>query len=131
MKEEDIFEDRFWGNEFDWFSLDQDGNIAIFVSAGYGHVPIEVRKNHQAYDLITEKFCLPRLGTKNVWNDYTWYGLYVFDWQIYAGPYLKVAVPSFYQFMPAKLRKQILAIDGLPVLNVKFKKVNSITIASN
>lgn len=128
MEQQETFDDRFWGFEFDWFALDKDGRIALLSSGGYGNVPIEAQKNYQVYDSIVETFQLPNYGNPEVWRDYTKYGLYVFDWHHYEGPYQKVATPYFYQTIPATLRDRILEIKGLLQLDVSFKAADSITI---
>ena len=42
------------GREFDWFALDCNGDIAVFISAGSGVVPDEVARNYKAFDDATE-----------------------------------------------------------------------------
>ncbi len=42
-----IKEKIFDGEEFDWFAMDIDGNLAIFSTAGKGFIPKEVRKKYK------------------------------------------------------------------------------------
>ncbi|UPL47635.1 hypothetical protein [Hymenobacter sublimis] len=127
--EESGYGEHFDGMDFDWFAVDTSGEIGLFASSGYGEIPLEVRRNFQAYDTITSGFILPRLGTSAVWKDYAWYGLFVYDWLHYSGPYIKQAEPVILSSrIHADLRKRILAIPGLPHLNVLFSTAREVVI---
>jgi len=82
------------GIEFDWFSLDSEGNIALFATAGEGFYSDSVANNHIQHTAISENILTPHLGTANIWEDYAAIGLYVFDWALPGGPYKKVASPK-------------------------------------
>jgi hypothetical protein len=48
------------------------------------------------------------MGTPDVWKDFSNQGLFVFDWKLYDGPYLKVQEPT--GRIPDDLRFKILAV---------------------
>ncbi len=54
-------------------------------------------------------------------------GLFVFDWKLYDGPYLKVQEPT--DRIPDDLRFKILAVKDLPRIDMSFKK--EVTIEEN
>ncbi|RPD47649.1 hypothetical protein DNI29_09360 [Hymenobacter sediminis] len=117
---------RFSGVEFDWFAVDRAGAIGLFSTGGYGDIPIEVVRYYRFYDLITSRLQLPNLGTMAVWKDFAQYGFYVFDWQLYEGPYLKIEPPL--ATLQEELRNQIMAIPNLPFLSVSFEMIGKVEI---
>lgn len=127
MQHQQTFNERYQGFEFDWFALDTDGNIALLASGGLGKVPTAVQQHYQAYDLITQEFVLPHLGSLEVWQDYASYGFYVFDWVPYQGPYQRVAIP--HQSLAVDLYERIWQIQGLPRFDISFKEVSSFNIS--
>ncbi len=109
------------GREFDWFALDSDGNIALFATAGEGFIPAEVVNNIAMHDAISKFLPTPHWGSIQVWDDYAAKGLFVFDWNLPGGPYLKQAVPTAQ--MAEDLRVKIIAIKSIPFLKGTFESI--------
>lgn len=114
------------GREFDWFAIDNNGEIAMFSSAGYGLIPDSVIEHFHDYDDVALTFETPNFGTTAIWDDYAKYGIYVFDWKIYDGPYVRVAKPS--KVITVELKNTIMSIKGLPRLNVEFSKLDELFV---
>lgn len=120
------FDQRFPGFEFDWFAADIKGNLGLFSSAGFGPVPSSVQAHFQDHDRMTSHIELPNWNSPEIWKDYAWMGLYVFDWQHWQGPYLKMGQP--FAEMDAAFKQQILEIPNLIIFNVAFEQVKSMDI---
>ena len=114
--------DELEGREFDWFAVDENGEIAVFSTAGNGTVPESVKENYKAHDSISEKFEYPNWGSDNVWKDFANYGLFVFDWRLNNGPYVKKSAPN--GKIDSELKSKILKISGIPKLQMDFSKVD-------
>ena len=112
--------EELYGFEFDWFAIDKNNNIAFISSAGYGNIPDVVIQHREDYDNIVGSFSTPHYGTMQIWDDYASYGLFVYDWEIYDGPYLKMKEPN--EEMSEELRKKIMNIPSIPILSVDFLK---------
>lgn len=82
------------GGEFDWFARDKNGNFALFATAGGGFVPDKALSLAVTFESISNSIDAPNWGAFNVWNDYADLGLYVFDWQLPEGPYVRVHSPT-------------------------------------
>ena len=108
----DLYTEEIEGREFDWFSIDMDGNIALLATAGKGFLPYSVLMNFRLHDFISEKLDAPHWGSPEVWNDYADLGLYVFDWQLHDGPYVLQRKPT--QQIDIQLKEQIIAIVDIP-----------------
>jgi len=115
-----------YGLEFDWFALDNNNNIALISSAGFGDIPNAVIQNYEAYNNISEMFSTPHIGTTQIWDDYANYGLFVYDWNNYNGHYEKVKNPQ--QKISKKLKTRILNIPDITKLSVDFLKSTVIKI---
>jgi hypothetical protein len=118
------FNERFPGLEFDWFAADTEGNIALFSTAGFGPVPVEVQSHFQDYDRVAAHIDWRVL---EIWQECAKHGLFVFDWQHWKGPYLKMEQPL--GEMEAAFKQQILQIPNLIVFDVIFDEVESIEVA--
>jgi hypothetical protein len=118
--------DAFEGYEFDWFAQDASGALALFSTAGWGEIPVEVIRHAEAHRTVTVNIAQPSIGTTNVWQDYAQVGLYVFDWQHWVGPYAKEVSPALP--IAASLRNAVLGIPELPQLPLLFSEVASVRI---
>lgn len=117
------FDKRFPGLEFDWFALDAEANIGMFSTAGSGPVPANVRPHFRAHDQASHHFDLYQL------EECGRYGLIVFDWQHWEGPYLKMQQPL--SAVDIAFKQHILQIPDLPVFDVVFASVESIAVAED
>jgi len=116
----------FEGYEFDWFAQDATGSLALFSTAGWGEIPVEVIRHAEAHRAVAATIAQPSRGTSAVWQDYAQVGLYVFDWQHWVGPYAKEVSPA--QPIAASLREEVLGIPELPQLPLVFSEVASVRI---
>ncbi|WP_156804635.1 hypothetical protein [Gallaecimonas xiamenensis] len=119
-----IYEEEIEGREFDWYAIDDSGNIALFSTAGEGSIPKLVIENYKHHDEISDSIDAPNWGSPEVWGDYAKLGFFVFDWDLPGGPYLRECSPT--NTMNEELKKKILSINSLPVLDVNFSKVEKI-----
>jgi hypothetical protein len=114
------------GIEFDWFAIDQSGNVALFATAGAGFVPPYVFANREHYEEISEGIEASHWGSKEVWNDYATLGLYVYDWKLPNGPYRQERKPS--RELDAVLKARIENLPSLPQLSVAFSDSREISV---
>jgi hypothetical protein len=112
------------GFEFDWFAVDNDGNVALFAAAGEGFFPDCVAEHHKDHSFLSNSFPCPRAGTPEVWNDYAALGLFVFDWALPGGPYEKRVSPT--RNASGELRKEVLAMPELPRFDGSFSAVSKV-----
>ena len=70
----------FAGTEFDWFAVDQDGNFALFATAGKGPVPDQVLHSPEPHDELAKSIAVVGWGSSEVWSSYARVGLFVYDW---------------------------------------------------
>ena len=112
----DIYE-----REFDWYALDEEGNIALFATGGSGQAPKAVIENYAEHDNISGIIEQPSWGSTSVWQDYAKLGFYVFDTDMNGGPFVKMAEPLIE--MDKELRSGILKIQNLPKFEVNFKSI--------
>ena len=119
-----IYEEEIVGGEFDWFAMDLDGDIAIMSTAGEGSVPEEAVESYQKHNEVSESIETPNWGSSEVWSDYAALGLFVFDWQLPGGPYLRERSPE--NGLEEDLKNKILAIGTLPQLPIKFRSTKQI-----
>jgi len=114
------------GREFDWYAMDENGAAAVFSTAGSGTVPQSVIDNYEAHDLITEKLETPNWGSELVWDDLANYGLFVFDWELNNGPYIKKSKPK--KDITPDLKEKISNIVGIPSLKMAFNEIDEASI---
>ena len=112
------------GREFDWFALDCEGNLALFATAGEGFIPAEVAGCVRMHDAVSESLPAPHTGTAQVWSDYAAQGLFVFDWDLPSGPYVRRAVPT--KPLDGGLRERIMAIQNIPSLRASFAGITEL-----
>ena len=117
---------RFFGLEFDWFAIDEEGSLGLFSTGGYGEIPVDVLNHSDCHKDAASSIPLPHWGTKMVWEDFAQSGLYVFDWQPHQGPYMKVAVPIM--SMNIALQQQVFQIPNIPRLKISFRVANQVKI---
>lgn len=132
MIKRDIFD-----GEFDWFAIDQEGQIAHFSSAGYGVIPTLVRDNvdqqlklNEYFTKMVEKVTTANLirgkGKRDDWLNMAQRGLYSYDFKHWDGPYILIAKPD----VPINIR--ILPDEIYTLLrevcfcNVDFRELESI-----
>lgn len=117
------FDERFPGLEFDWFALDAEGCIGLFSSAGFGPVPASVQLHFQEHDRAASHVDWRVLEMEQACAEM---GLFLFDWQHWKRPYLKLAQPT--SEMNGTFRNQILQIPELIVFAMSFAIVKSIEV---
>lgn len=117
------FDERFPGLEFNWFALDAQGQMGLFSSAGFGPVPASVQLHFQAHDQAAFQLDWSVLKMEQVGTEL---GLFLFDWQHWKGPYLKLAQPV--GEMNAAFKQQILQIPELIIFPMSFTAVESIQV---
>jgi hypothetical protein len=112
--------------EFDWFAVDALGAIGLFSTGGWGEIPVEVARHAQQHQALAARLALPNWGSLAVWNDFARYGLYVFDWQPYQGPYLQVARPLAEP--DSDVRNTIFQVHDLLRLSTSFQATPHVSI---
>ncbi len=60
----------FYGYEFDWYAVDQEGQIGVFSTAGFGPIPQAVQLHYQDHLDISDQIHQPSMGTPDVWKDF-------------------------------------------------------------
>jgi hypothetical protein len=108
----------FEGLDFEWFAIDREGRLALFVTAGEGFVPQSVASASDAISALSGTIETPHISTRQVWTDYGAVGLFVYDWVIPNGPYGLVQAPS--EPIAAGLQQAILALPVVPKFDVQF-----------
>lgn len=112
------------GLEFDWFAVDSEGNLALFATAGEGFIPYFVGEHHAKHSSVSASLSAPQAGTREVWNDYAALGLFVFDWALPGGPYVKQASAACKPSLT--LKSQVLAVPHLPHFNGSFSAASKV-----
>jgi hypothetical protein len=80
------------GMEFDWFAYDDELNVAIFSTAGYGTIPKKIKADLDTH--IDFADTIPCKFTGN-WNTYTKKaGVFVYDWDDKSQQYIQVGSPN-------------------------------------
>lgn len=129
-----------WGIEFDWLAIDTLGSVALLSSAGYGAVPpIVIQHADRVDDAIDTVNRLRAIGAAtdiigpqsggdySDWHQAAARGLYAYDWNLWHGPYQRLASPT-----------KPISIDELPPsaksaarlvkISAAFSAASSITI---
>ena len=117
------FPDR-QGTDFDWFGVDDAGQIAVFATAGCGPVPAQVRAEAELHDAVGDQIALAGWGTSAVWDSYAKVGLFAYDWDDQRHCYLRVAQPT--QPVSEGLSVRLTA-RALPHFSLSFRSSSSIT----
>lgn len=106
------------GTEFDWFALDDAGEVAVFATAGFGPVPAQVRTASEVHDAMGDRIAVTGWGTPTVWDSYASVGLFAYDWDDESRCYSRVGQPS------RPINKDLsapLAEMALPRLSLSFR----------
>lgn len=95
-----------WGIEFDWLGVDRRGYVAVFTTAGYGAVPVDVNQHAADVDAALEQASglhvtgsasdlvpSPADGDYSDWHAYSGKGVYAYDWRLWHGPYQRSLSP--------------------------------------
>ena len=114
------------GREFDWLAIDIDGKYGLFSSAGSGVIPMNVIEDYNNHDNITEQMTLPNNGYEKVWDDFSSYGFYVYDWELNNGPYIRKSKPN--SEIPKKISADLSKLRSLIKLDFSFEDVKEIII---
>ena len=112
------------GGEFDWFAKDEDGNFALFATAGEGFVPDKALSLADTFESISDSIDAPNWGASNIWNDYANLGLYVFDWRLPGGPYIRVRCPTGSE--SGAVLDRLTGIDTMPKFDGVFENTASV-----
>jgi hypothetical protein len=105
-----------FGFEFDWLAVDRRGHLALMISEGYGPVPLAVLDHPDEVDAAVDALAgaLPVLRDASPPANAPWMaasceaqarGLYVYEWDLYDGPYERLLVPGV-----------AVTVDALPPL---------------
>ena len=121
-----IYEEELAGGEFDWFAIDTNGDLAIFATAGEGTIPNNVISHYIEHSQISESLETPNWGSTEIWNDYAKLGLFVFDWNLPGGPYLREKTPI--GKVPNELKEKIMMISSLEKLEISFSKMEQVEL---
>ncbi len=89
----EVFSER-QGTEFDWFALDETGEIAVLSTGGCGPVPIQVRSAADLHDMLGERIDVTGWGTSAVWASYSRVRMFAYDWNDSLRCYTRVAKPG-------------------------------------
>jgi hypothetical protein len=106
------------GLEFDWFAADQEGNFALFATAGTGPVPEHILDTLDQHNALGTCIPVSGWGTDDVWKSYARVGLFAYDWHDGVKAYLRVAEPS--QALDTQLSIE-LCTSVLPQLPLLFR----------
>ena len=96
--------DEIRGFEYDWLASDADGHVALFCTAGGGAVPDSFLRNDEAHfeaaasirssEPTTEiLFIVDEFTTVEDLSSLVMRGVYIYDADVFGGPYRRVAVP--------------------------------------
>jgi hypothetical protein len=115
------------GREFDWFAIDINNNFGVFSTAGSGPIPMNVIEDHLNHENISKVINLPNTGSLEIWEDFAKSGLYVYDWELHNGPYLKKANPS--SEISDDFKRKLLNLRSLVRIESSFTELNEISKA--
>jgi hypothetical protein len=120
------------GVEFDWLGVDLQGHVAVFTTAGFGPVPMQVDQHLDDVDAALDRVGqLPVIGSAgdigrrsadgdySDWNAYSAKGFYAYDWEDQGSRYQRLsspAVPISVSQLPAEIR----AVAQFAEFPVKF-----------
>ncbi len=118
----------FLGGEMDWFAVDDLGAIALFATAGKGFVPECVIEFRVMHETVSNSIEYPNWGTEAIWDDVAVLGLYVFDWNLPAGPYQLAASPT--SEIDSQIQLMVNRITDLPRCAGSFAAMAEVTDVS-
>lgn len=130
MYSEIVYEDYFWGVEYDWIAFDENNHVGLFSTAGFGFVPKAYCDNHALFEydyyeniLSMDPTCLAIqvngfesvVGIDSVpseWVITATRGIYAFDWchelkkyQLIAKPEIPLTIDSIDEYMKLFIEK--------------------------
>ena len=132
--------DPRWGDEFhpwsgiehDWLGVDLQGHVALFTTAGYGLVHMEVDRHladvGAALDQVGQ---LPVIASADVilrsayghysrWHSYSAKGFYSYDWQEWTGRYYRRLSSPPFPISASQLPAEIQAVAHFAEFPLKF-----------
>ncbi|WP_433013573.1 hypothetical protein [Kribbella sp. CA-294648] len=95
-----------WGLEWDFLAVDSAGHVAVLSSAGYGPIPELVLAAREVVGRADDAIeALPtftqavrdnpeREGNFSDWYSLSERGLFAYDWNLWHGPYKRIASPA-------------------------------------
>jgi len=124
------------GIEHDWLGVDVQGHVAVFTTAGWGAVPMELDQHLDDVDAALDRVRkLPEIGSAYIgprradvsysdWDAYSAKGFYAYDWQDpggqeTGGPYLRLSSPTV-PISVSQLPADIQALAHLAWFPLKF-----------
>jgi hypothetical protein len=116
-----------------WLGVDLQGHVAVFTTAGFGPVPMEIDQHLADVEAaVVQVEQLPVIGSANYTGqpasgcyipvDYSVRGFYVYDWEAYRtydGPYTQMASPAV-PVSVSQLPAEVRAVAQLVKFPVKF-----------
>ena len=112
------------GMEFDWFASDPEGAFAVFATAGFGPVPDSVREAIASHDAIGDSIEVINWGSCDIWQSFSSVGLFVYDWSVMEGRYLRVAEPTV--ALRSDLAANLRVCPGLPKFRFSFFQATAV-----
>jgi len=83
------------GIEFDWIAADQDGNIALMSTAGYGNCPTNEFVWMENMDQLADAIAaLSEPPTDDPLTARSTKGPIIYDWRHWNGPYVRIHIPG-------------------------------------
>jgi hypothetical protein len=129
-----------WGIEFDWLGVDRHGHVAVFTTAGYGPVPVDVNQHFADVDAALDRVGqLPVTGSVGTvvrrsadgdyseWHAYSAKGFYAYDWRVWNGPYQRLSSPTV-PVSISQLPVELQAAARFAVFPVSFANEPEITV---
>lgn len=127
------------GLEHDWLGVDRQGHVAVFMTAGFGLVPMQLDQHLDDVDAALDRVRqLPVIGPRWIrWlhgDSSTWLsdpakGFYAYDWNESRGRYQRESSPAF-PVSISQLPEEIQAVAQLVEFPVKFGDQPEIIIIS-
>ena len=138
--------DQFVGFEFDWLGVDQHGHVAVFISWGWGPLPVGIDQHLDEVDAGMERIQeLPAIGPPShdlydaracsvFYDEYATKGFYVYHWDG-AGAHDESRRYTRYIAPPAlinvsRLPTELQAVAHFAEFTVAFADAREITIGS-
>jgi hypothetical protein len=128
-----------WGIEFDWLGVDRQGHVAVFTTAGYGPVPVDVNQHLADVDAALDRVGeLPVIGSADImgrsddgdyshWYAYSAKGFYAYDWRVWDGPYQRLSSPAV-PISISQLPVELQAIAHFADFPVNFADEPEVTV---
>ncbi|HYK69716.1 MAG TPA: hypothetical protein VEV45_17355 [Streptosporangiaceae bacterium] len=120
------------GIEHGWLGVDLQGHVAVFTTAGYGLVPMEVDRHLADVDAALDQVGqLPLIasaddilrsahGHYSHWHAYSAKGFYAYDWQQWTGRYYQRLSSPPFPISVGHLPEEIQAVAHFAEFPLKF-----------